>query len=517
MEQKPLRYLLTSLVVLAAIQMQAQAQQLPRLVVCITVDQLRSDYLQELEPLMEQEGLRRLLSQGRVYPEVKFPLTAPDAASATATIFTGTYPETHGIERSSIFVRKIGRSQSIFWDEAYLGNYTRETYSPRALLVNTLGDRLKEASDGEALVYGIAPEAEQALSSTGILADGAFWIDNKVGAWASSSFYGLMPKYIERYNRSEEGLNKRLTTDKLSWTPLRHHITPSIAYGDWGRSFSYTYQGSDIYPLKQSPLINEEVTSLALKLIEEGGYERRKSPGLLSLSYTASPTNGSELGAEEVDSYLRLDREIARLLRGLDRRFGLGNCLITLSGTGYTTSVQKPPRASKLRRAFGLGRASALVNMYLSALYGQGAWVETLLEGRIYLNHKLAEQRGIALADLQRETASVLRQMEGVASATTADRLRQADGLSGEKLRLRRSVHNRQMADVYWRILPAWQIEELQRSPRLNAYSTAISSPFIIMGAGVHPKAFDYPVVEARDIVRAICSVLRIRPPNEAY
>lgn len=515
MEQRSIRYLIASLVALATIQMQAQAQQLPRLVVYITVDQLRTDYLEELSPLMGEQGLQRLMCQSHLQREIQFRSRPHDASSATATLLTGTYPHLHGIERAQTFNRKTGRIQSIFWDEAFQGNYTRDSYSPKALLVSTLGDRLKEASEGKAVVYAIAPEAEQALASAGLTADGCFWLDGKSGAWASSSFYGLTPKYIERYNRSGEGLNQRITSGKLSWTPLMRYSLPQLSYADRSKSFVYKFDGTDVWRYKQSPLVNEEVTSLAIQLLQEGVYDKPTSPSLLSLSYSAASNAVGELGAEQVDTYVRLDKQIERLLQALDKRFGLSNCLIALSGTGYVKALATKFAHPKLRRQFVVQKAWALVNMYLSALHGQGAWIETSDEGRIYLNHKLAEQKGIKLEQLQTETASVLRDMEGVASAIPATQILSALGGSDEKLsHYARSIHRHTAADVYWSLYPSWSVEDSRASSGVQYRAVPIASPFVLMGAELERVGKRHQVQEATDIVRVICSILRIRPPN---
>ena len=138
-----MRYLLTSLLALVALQQPLQAGDLPRVVVYITIEDLRGDYLEQLRPLFTQDGLGRMLSEGKIYPHVRFPLTELDRASATATLHTGAYPQTHGIERTTLWSKKDHAWRSVFHDPSVTGSYTRDTYSPKALLVNTLGDRIK--------------------------------------------------------------------------------------------------------------------------------------------------------------------------------------------------------------------------------------------------------------------------------------------------------------------------------------------------------------------------------------
>lgn len=518
MQQRPIRYLLSSLVALVAIQMQASAQQLPRLVVCISIDQLRSDYLTELEPMMAPSGFKRMLHQGKVYPSVKFPLTPINGASATMSIFTAAYPEVHGIEDRSVYIRSKNLWQPALWDESTHGVYTRDQLSPKAILVNTLGDRLKEASAGSALVYSVGINAEEAMAGAGTQADGCFWLDDRVGAWATSSFYPQMPQYIDRYNKSAEGPNKRLISGSMLWKPLRHYPDAAVAYSSWSKGFSRRYQGHEASAYKRSALANDEVTELAIRLIEQGGYEYRKAPSLLALSYSAAPQGMGELEAEDVDTYLRLDRDLSRILQALESRIGLGHYLICVTGTGYTSyEVPQPQIGQKVVRQISIKRASALLNMYLSALHGTGDWIEEIRNGRLYLNTKLAQAKKLSLRELQDQVAIFLRQVEGIGSTTSAHELLGSGALSQHQRDLRRSSHPRYLADVYWSITPGWRIEEASEHPILErTTTTAISSPVLLMGAGVDPKHFGYPILEATDIVRAIAWVLRIRPPNAA-
>ena len=50
------------------VEMSAQSvSQVPKLVVCINIQQLRSDHLETFAPLYTKDGLQRFLTEGRVY------------------------------------------------------------------------------------------------------------------------------------------------------------------------------------------------------------------------------------------------------------------------------------------------------------------------------------------------------------------------------------------------------------------------------------------------------------------
>ena len=146
--QRSVRLLLTSLLALVALQQPALATELPRLVVYITIEDLRGDYLEELRPYLSSQGLQRMMNEGKLYRQVSFPLAEINRASATATLHTASYPYVHGLERPSLWISSQSRWESVFTDPSVLGNYTRDTYSPKNLLVHTLGDRLRETSAG---------------------------------------------------------------------------------------------------------------------------------------------------------------------------------------------------------------------------------------------------------------------------------------------------------------------------------------------------------------------------------
>ena len=96
------RFLTSLIAVLAITNLEAQ-QQTPKLVVCITVDQLRGDYIEYFYNTFGDRGFKRLLNEGLVYKNIRFEFSNVDQASAFATLFTGTNPCFHGITGDSIY------------------------------------------------------------------------------------------------------------------------------------------------------------------------------------------------------------------------------------------------------------------------------------------------------------------------------------------------------------------------------------------------------------------------------
>ena len=145
MKNKVLATILFSLLVVPLVQ---SADNSPRLVVGITVDQLRTDYLEALQHLFGEKGFKRLMREGVVCENLVFDFPNIDKASATATLYTGTTPFFHGIPSERFFNTAFLREEFILNDPSKIGNYTDETFSPERIRTSTLSDEVKIVSGG---------------------------------------------------------------------------------------------------------------------------------------------------------------------------------------------------------------------------------------------------------------------------------------------------------------------------------------------------------------------------------
>ena len=87
--------ILTSLIaafVLAGLQAQAQTSVTPRLVVGLTIDQFRADYMEAFSALYGERGFKKLLKEGRIYYNAEYDFINVDRSSAIASIYTGATP-----------------------------------------------------------------------------------------------------------------------------------------------------------------------------------------------------------------------------------------------------------------------------------------------------------------------------------------------------------------------------------------------------------------------------------------
>jgi Type I phosphodiesterase / nucleotide pyrophosphatase. len=515
-----MRKIITSLIaVLVVANLQAQ-QHAPKLVVCITIDQLRGDYLEYFKNSFGERGFKRLMNEGVSYKHVQFEFTNIDQASSFATIFTGANPCYHSITGKYRYDFEKELERSCIYDAHYLGNYTHLNFSPKNLLSSTIGDELKLASKGASQVFAIAPEPESAVLSAGHTADGAFWIDDYNGKWATTTYYKNIPKYLDPLNSGSESLSSRLPS--ITWTPMmssdKYSALPYIADK---KQYKYSYNEKDFgcYPrFKTSAYVNKEVTKLATHFINTGNLGSNPTPDLLLVTYYGGnylEVLDKPYTQEVQDTYYQLDQSLGELLDAIEKKIGLNNALIVVTGTGYYTdseAIQEGENA--IGGAFNSTLCKALVNMFMRNIYGPKDWVLGYYNQQIFLNRKAIEEEKLDLATIQNRTAKeVVSLFSGVQQVTTDLSLQEGNWNEGNA-QLRYGTHHINRGDLIIELQPGWGVEDTDTGKKSNIKrNNAVLTPLLFLGNGLKPAQIDRSVY-ATEIAPTITNILRIRAPN---
>lgn len=497
------------------------APTLPRIVVNVMVDQLRTDYLEAFSPLFGERGFNRLLQDGCVYTQAEYPFAHPDRASSTACLHSGTVPYNNGIPAESWLDRQSLRPVFCVDDKNHGGLFTTESSSPVHLSVSTVGDELKVATEGRSIVISVSPFRDAAILSAGHAADACFWLNDHTGEWCSSSYYGEFPFWAQKYNRYQS-LPDRINS--IVWVPA-NNITGNFNYfisGGKKNSFTHRFKGDRAYSqFKTSGMLNEEVNRFALHSIASTEMGMDPITDMLSVTYYAGNfdhRSASECPMELQDTYVRLDSALGQLIDDVENKVGKGNALFVVTSTGYCDE----PASSGLSRyriptgTFDMRRAEMLLNMYLIAVYGQGNWVESSLGNEIYLNLKYIEQRNVNLTELLEMSSAFLIQLSGVKDVYTSQRLSLGAWTPGIS-KLRNAYNPRRSGDIMIQIDPGWTISETNSttpSKRNNiSRESYLAFPLFIMGSNFVPRKIETPVT-IDYVAPTVARVLRIRSPN---
>jgi len=497
----------------------AQERQLkmaPRLVVSICIDQLRSDYLEAFSPLYRTDGFQRLMDKGLVYSNASFPFAPIDRASAVASIATGATPYYNNIVGERWLNRETLRPVYCTYDAEYAGLLTSEQASPVAIKSSTLSDELKMATGGKALVFAIAPTGDAAIMSAGHAADGAIWIDDNSGKWCSSQYYfSEIPSWLLDFNR---GYAPSQTLSRMAWEPTNASVKNFGYFMQNGESqaFKHKFTGPRRFSeFKASALVNADVTTLALECLRNNSMGNDWTTDLLCLTYYAGNYDHrtvTECQTEIVDTYVKLDYELARLISNIEQTYGHDNVLFVITSTGYSDEESTDYAKYKIPTGtFYMNRTGSLLNMYLGAIWGQGQYVETTFGNQLFLNHKLLEQKRVSMSEALTRSQELVAMMSGVRNVYTSLQLLTS---TGEQLyKIRNGFSAERCGDILIETAPGWHLLNEDTQEDQISRASFIQFPIIIYGSDIKAERITTPVTTDR-IAPTIAKAIRIRAPN---
>lgn len=501
---------------------QQKAQARPKLVVAIVVEQLRTDYVEYLSPLMSSEGFRKLKGEGAYLRDVEFTPAHMDLASATAMIFTGATPNETGISAAEVWDPASLREVPALSDKNTLGVNSALTISPQPLLLSTVADELMIDGAGLSMIQAVAADPQQAVIMAGHSGNGASWLSTTDGRWATSSYYKELPQTAANRN-FRMPLSARV--DTMQWKPLLSiDRYPGLPAQKRQYDFRHTFpsRAKEVYEqFAASPRGNEEVTSMAIDMIKGLNMGRRGDTiDMLCLGYTLAPfrwVKDGDYRLELQDAYLRLDLQLERLLKSIDQSVGLANCVIMLTGTGYYNDAV--PTDAKYRIPsgdFSTKRAIALLNGFFSAKYGPGNYVDSFTGGGFHLALKVLESKGVNPADAARDAKEFLMKMSGVRSVYTLSEILSPD--DEETRRLYLSTDSRTAPQLTIELTPGWNLVEDHTFPIVTTpiRRGAISTPGFFFAPGRVSRADISTPVCATALAPTLTSLLHLRAPNGA-
>jgi hypothetical protein len=397
------------------------------------------------------------------------------------------------------------------------------------LLTPTLGDRLKIVTNGKSRVFSISLNDISAVLSAGHAADGAYWLDESSGKMISSSYYvEKFPQWAFDYNElkmADYYLGTSWTTLKDPNTYTESNEDPNLRESGYiGKYNSFPYNlaklkkesGGTYKILKTTPFGNTMVKEFAIQMIpkEQLGYDF--IPDLLTLVFSSMDYERYSFGpfsVEMEDTYLRLDQDIADLLKYLEEGYGTENILIYLTGL---TSISYPSEylKEKYRMTAGIFNPEssvALLKSYMNIKYGEGEWIELFTNQQVYLNHELIEKKKLNLHDIQKEVASFLDQFEGIAWSKSSFEIESDNFLGGGPLEAFQNNFNiKRSGDVLIKYEDGWMPKEKFNLPD---YTENTQIPLVWYGCGIK-KGTTLKRTSATDIVPTIAAFLGINPSN---
>jgi arylsulfatase A-like enzyme len=217
---------------------------------------------------------------------------------------------------------------------------------------------------------------------------------------------------------------------------------------------------------------------------------------------------------EVADALLRLDMDIQRLIYQVEEWIGKENVLIFLTSTHGTAPDPDYSRAIKLPGGFfRYHNAMALLNSYLSAIYGEGNWIDSYVDRQVYLNEALIDQRKESFQVIQDQASRFLTHFEGVARALPSDRLVGGALTQTWGDLFQNSYQPDRTGDIMIILQPGWIEEDNHDTDSGSPYAYDRQVPLVWYGWRVKPALIDRPV-SILDIAPTIARSIMIDRPE---
>jgi arylsulfatase A-like enzyme len=526
----------------------------PKLILQITVDQLRGDLPGRYLDRMGEGGFRYLMQHGVWYANAHHAHANTETVVGHTTLATGAHPAVHGMVANVWLDRKTGKLARNVEDKRYriltLGAGVDKTAeidpsqkrpagdgrSPAAILVSTFSDELALHYGRRSKIFGVSVKDRGAVPLAGH-AGKAFWFSKRTGEFVSSNFYyDRYPAWVNDWNRKKlafqySGKSWELLNDKSTYLfGAADDKSWETDLAGYGRVFPHPFGKADgkYYTtlLTISPVGDELTLDFAKTLIEREELGKDAIPDYLSISFSSTDYIGHLFGPSSLemeDNLLRLDRTLADLLAYVDRQVGLKNTLVVLAADhgspeapGYLNELgiearyvlpekwDQEPAIAALKKKFGIGKEL----------------FKTYEHPYVYLNYDVIRDKRLNQAEVERAVAAALMKFDGIAVAISSMALAQGNLPSTPVIdTILRNYNPQRSGDIFVVFEPHSFLNDAEGLPSAVShgspwrYDTYV--PVVFAGGSLSARRI-YREIQTVDVAPTLAAAVGVKPPSGA-
>jgi predicted AlkP superfamily pyrophosphatase or phosphodiesterase len=376
--------------------------QRPRLVVGIVVDQMRWDYLYRYYDRYDANGgFKRLLIHGFSCENTLIPYVPTITACGHSSIYSGSVPAITGISGNTWWDKE--KMRTVYCTEDETVNTVGSTsiagkMSPRNLLVTTICDELRLATNFRSKVIGIALKDRGGILPAGHSANAAYWYDNSTGNWITSTYYmNELPAWVNDFNKQkmadnffQQGWNLLYPANTYVQSTTDDKKYESKPLGD---KFPYDLKKfvGKYGTLPVTPFGNTLTAEFAKAAITNEQLGADDITDFITISFSSPDYIGHTFGPNSVeaeDGFLRLDRDLGNLFDFLDAKIGKDQYTVFLTADHGATQVPEFMQENKLPAGRApVGAAVNNINKSLKEKYNLEDIILSEDNYQIHLNH----------------------------------------------------------------------------------------------------------------------------------
>ncbi|HYL21548.1 MAG TPA: alkaline phosphatase family protein [Gemmatimonadales bacterium] len=482
----------------------------PRLVVVITVDQLRPDYLDRYRAQL-LGGLRLLLRDGAVFRDAYQDHAVTETAPGHSTILSGRWPAHTGIITNTIGVEDSA---------APLIGFTGPGASPARFRGTAFFDWLQTAEPG-ARALSVSRKDRGAILPIGRAKQSVYWY--QAGYFTTSRYYAdSLPAWVRAFNAMRVPFQEAGAVWNLL-LPERDYAEPdSVPYENGGAGFMFPHHlPADSTQAAAALAGIPTMDSLTLAFALEGVRAMRlggRGTDLLAISLSTTDAIGHAYGPDsrEIhDQVLRLDRYLGWFLQQLFVRYGTSNVLVVLTADHGVTPYPERSRALGRRDAVRVIPDSVIAgaNAALDRRAGGADWLQFDTGMLLLADRARLAAQGVNVDSVVADVGAQLRALPGVARVDRPADLRGQDTADAVVRRWIHQVPPDAGVELVVTLKPysIWGYPNLPIAMHGQPTDLDAHVPLILMGSGVLRGTYERRVSTV-DIAPTLARLLDLTP-----
>ena len=346
----------------------------PKLVLVITVDQLRPDYFSRWKSQLTG-GLAQLANEGAFFTEAYQDHAVTETAPGHSTILSGMWPAHTGIIRNLLGVQDT---------LAPLLGIAGPGASPRRFRGTTLFDWLK-AVDPTARALSVSRKDRGAILPLGRAKEQVYWYQAPL--FTTSKYYAdTLPTWVQAFNARRLPFKAASTTWTLLLPDSAYKEPDSEVWENGGSGVVFPHRLPADSVSAAAVIAGEPAMDSLTLLFAVEGFEAlklgRKGTDILAVSLSTTDAVGHAFGPDsrEIhDQILRLDHYLGWFLKRVTDRVGKDNVVVVLTADHGVTSYPERTRARTGAPAYRvlLDTLITAVNHDLDAVAGRSRqWLD---------------------------------------------------------------------------------------------------------------------------------------------
>lgn len=487
----------------------------PTLVVMLTVDQLRPDYLTMWAPQFTG-GLARLLGGGAVFLNGYQDHANTETAPGHASILSGRFPRSTGI---------VSNSEGVYDPQFPLIGARGDPASPYRFRGTTLVDWLRVANPASKAL-SVSRKDRGAILPIGRAKQPVFWYARSNGTFTTSRYYGdSLPSWVQEFNDRRLPYQWAGKSWDLLLDPSAYSEVDSAPFENGGLDYAFPhFFPTDPTQAAQSfaafPFMDQLTLSFALQGVRQMRLGAGPGTDLLAVSLSTTDAVGHGFGPDsrEVhDQIVRLDRYLGAFFDTLFTLRDSTRIVIALTSDHGVT----PLPLSKTRYPNqGAGRVNIrpAVGPLFASLRDVGVDTSAFSfddEGVLYLDESALSQKGLRAEAVARTFASEVMKVPGVLRVDRVSTLAAKD--TSTDYVARRWLHllppERPAAAVVT-LKPYWYWSTVNFATHGSPHDSDANVPIIFYGAGIKPGRHTKKTLVV-DIAPTLAEIVGVKPTEE--